>query len=130
MKIDDISTSLMLSGSDMPIFGDADHPSVSLRLHSAKKPINILTGLDYWLDNLMCQVPDVLMCYHLDGLVQKYEILKTEDLPNLIFSSFFFSKFPNANKNSSCLCCRAFFKQGFIYRAYTGFLYRLIQGFI
>ena len=46
----------MLIGSDMPIFGDAEHPSVSLRLHSAKKPINILTGLDYWLDNLMCQV--------------------------------------------------------------------------
>ena len=67
----------------MPIFGDADHPSVSLRLHSAKKPINILTGLDYWLDNLMCQVPEVLMCYHLDGLVQKYELIKTEDLPNL-----------------------------------------------
>jgi hypothetical protein len=30
-----------------------------------KQPINILTGLDYWLDNLMCQVPEVLMCYHL-----------------------------------------------------------------
>jgi hypothetical protein len=28
-------------------------------------------GLDYWLDNLMCQVPEVLMCYHLDGIVQK-----------------------------------------------------------
>ena len=43
----------MLIGSDMPIFGDKDHPSVSLRLHNSKKPINILTGLDYWLDNLM-----------------------------------------------------------------------------
>jgi hypothetical protein len=42
----------MLIGSDMPIFGDQDHPSVSLRLHNAEKPINILTGLDYWLDNL------------------------------------------------------------------------------
>ena len=28
------------------------------------KPINILTGLDYWLDNLMCNVPEVVMvCY-------------------------------------------------------------------
>ena len=46
----------MLIGSDMPIFGDEDHPCVSLRLHNSQKPINILTGLDYWLDNLMCQV--------------------------------------------------------------------------
>ena len=36
----------MLIGSDMPIFGDKDHPSVSLRLHNAEKPIHILTGLD------------------------------------------------------------------------------------
>ncbi len=73
----------MLIGSDMPIFGDAEHPSVSLRLHDADKPINVLTGLDYWLDNLMCQVPEVLMCYHLDGIVQNYELIKTEELPNM-----------------------------------------------
>ena len=34
----------MLIGSNMPIFGDADHPCVSLRLRDMKKPINILTG--------------------------------------------------------------------------------------
>ncbi len=73
----------MLIGSDMPIFGDAEHPSVSLRLHKADRPINVLTGLDYWLDNLMCQVPEVLMCYHLDGIVQNYELVKTEDLPDM-----------------------------------------------
>ena len=60
----------MLIGSNMPIFGDPEHPCVSLRLRDMKKPINVLTGMDYWLDNLMCQVPEVVMCYHLDGLVQ------------------------------------------------------------
>ena len=78
----------MMIGSNMPIFGDQDHPCVSLRLRDMKKPINILTGMDYWLDNLMCQVPEVVMCYHLDGIVQKYELLKTEDLPNIEGSSF------------------------------------------
>ena len=34
------------------------------------KPINVLTGLDYWLDNLMCNVPELAMCYHLNGIVQ------------------------------------------------------------
>lgn len=35
-----------------------------------KKPITVLTGLDYWLDNLMCNVPELAMCYHIDGIVQ------------------------------------------------------------
>jgi hypothetical protein len=26
-------------------------------------PINVLTGLDYWLDNLMCNVPEVVMWF-------------------------------------------------------------------
>ena len=35
-----------------------------------EKPITVLTGLDYWLDNLMCNVPELAMCFHLDGIVQ------------------------------------------------------------
>ena len=34
----------------------------------------MLTGLDYWLDNLMCNVPEVVMCFHLDGIVQVFFI--------------------------------------------------------
>ena len=45
------------------------------------KPINVLTGIDCWLDNLMCNVPELAMCYHVDGIVQSYEIVKTEDIP-------------------------------------------------
>ncbi|XP_066598751.1 erythroid differentiation-related factor 1 [Prorops nasuta] len=78
----------MLIGTDMPIFGGKTHPCISLRLRDMSKPINVLTGIDYWLDNLMCNVPEVVMCYHLDGIVQKYELIKTEDLPNLDESKF------------------------------------------
>lgn len=78
----------MLIGTDMPIFGGQTHPCISLRLRDVNKPINVLTGIDYWLDNLMCNVPEVIMCYHLDGIVQKYELIKTEDLPNLDDANF------------------------------------------
>ncbi|CAF1444151.1 unnamed protein product, partial [Rotaria magnacalcarata] len=71
----------MLIGSDLPIFGDEQHPAVSLRLRDMNKPINVLTGIDCWLDNLMCNVPELAMCYHVDGIVQSYEIIKTEDIP-------------------------------------------------
>ncbi|XP_011298230.1 erythroid differentiation-related factor 1 isoform X1 [Fopius arisanus] len=78
----------MLIGTDMPIFGGQTHPCISLRLRDMNKPINVLTGIDYWLDNLMSNVPEVVMCYHLDGIVQKYELIKTEDLPNLDDAEF------------------------------------------
>lgn len=78
----------MLIGTDMAIFGGQSRPCISLRLRDMSEPINVLTGIDYWLDNLMCNVPEVVMCYHLDGLVQKYEIVKTEDLPYLENSQF------------------------------------------
>lgn len=52
-------------------------------LRDSTKPINILTGIDYWLDNLMCNVPELMMCYHLEGIVQKYEKIKTADLPHI-----------------------------------------------
>eukprot|EP01103_Thecamoeba_quadrilineata_P014187 TRINITY_DN4158_c0_g1_i1.p1 TRINITY_DN4158_c0_g1~~TRINITY_DN4158_c0_g1_i1.p1 ORF type:complete len:1108 (-),score=222.37 TRINITY_DN4158_c0_g1_i1:93-3062(-) len=78
----------LLVGSNMPIFGDSKHPTISLRLREAGKPINVLTGLDYWLDNLMCNVPEIAMCFHLNGIVQNYELLKTEEIPDLSNSSF------------------------------------------
>ncbi|CAF0785040.1 unnamed protein product [Didymodactylos carnosus] len=78
----------MLIGSDLPIFGDEQHPAVSLRLRDMHKPINVLTGIDYWLDNLMCNVPELAMCYHLDGIVQSYELIKTEDIPYREGSNF------------------------------------------
>ncbi|ELT97340.1 hypothetical protein CAPTEDRAFT_225050 [Capitella teleta] len=73
----------MLIGTDLPIFGGGKRPCVSLRLRDMQKPINVLTGLDYWLDNLMCNVPELAMCYHLDGIVQSYELIKTEDIPTM-----------------------------------------------
>lgn len=78
----------MLIGSDMHIFGNQSRPCISLRLRDMKKPINVLTGIDYWLDNLMCNVPEIFLCFHQDGIVQKYEVIKTEDLPSLENSQF------------------------------------------
>ena len=66
----------------MPIFGNANHPAVTLRL-SETEEINVLTGIDYWLENLMFSVPEVIMCFHIDGIVQNYEHIKTDDIPKI-----------------------------------------------
>ncbi|CAF3367128.1 unnamed protein product [Rotaria socialis] len=61
---------------------DQNHTNTnSSSFQDMNKPINVLTGIDYWLDNLMCNVPELAMCYHVDGIVQSYEIVKTEELP-------------------------------------------------
>jgi hypothetical protein len=36
----------------------------------------------------MCNVPEIFLCFHQDGIVQKYELIKTEDLPSLENSKF------------------------------------------
>lgn len=85
-KLEDIS---MLLGCDLPIFQKGGpHPAISLRLKDMDKPITVLTGLDCWLDNLMCNVPEVLMYYHINGIVQHVNLIRTEDIPNLQGSQF------------------------------------------
>jgi len=52
------------------------------------EPLSMLTGIDYWLDNLMCDIPETELCYHINGIVQKYKVIKTEELPCLNGSTF------------------------------------------
>ena len=78
----------MLLGNNMPIFGGGEYPAISLKLRDMKEPINVLTGIDCWLDNLICNVPELAMCWHLDGFVQGYELFKTEEIPNLTGCKF------------------------------------------
>lgn len=51
--------------------------SHSLLLFSQITP---LTWLDAWLDNVMASVPELAICYHQNGVVQGYELLKTDDI--------------------------------------------------
>ncbi|KAG4071255.1 hypothetical protein HA402_003959 [Bradysia odoriphaga] len=110
----------MLIGTDMPIFGGQTQPCISLKLRDMSQPINILTGIDYWLDNLMCNVPEVVMCYHLDGLVQKYELIKTEDLPYLENSNFSPKVIRNVAQNILSFLKRSATKSGHTYWLFKG----------
>lgn len=39
-----------------------------------------MTWLEAWLDNVMASVPELAICYHHNGVVQGYELLKTDDI--------------------------------------------------
>ncbi|PAA89644.1 hypothetical protein BOX15_Mlig030558g1, partial [Macrostomum lignano] len=73
----------MLLGTNLPIFGGPKHPCISVRLRDSSKPINVLTGIDYWLDNMINGVPELAMCYHSNGLFKGFDIFSTDNFPRV-----------------------------------------------
>ncbi|KAK6939760.1 hypothetical protein RJ641_029291 [Dillenia turbinata] len=70
----------MLLGSDLLIFSNEKYVAVSLHLWDVSRQVTPLTWLEAWLDNIMASVPELAICYHENGVVQGYELLKTDDI--------------------------------------------------
>ncbi|KAI5060442.1 hypothetical protein GOP47_0024862 [Adiantum capillus-veneris] len=70
----------MLLGSDLLLFSNEKHLAVSLHLWETERQVTPLMWLDAWLDNVMASVPELAICYHHNGIVQGYELLKTDDI--------------------------------------------------
>ncbi|XP_075496954.1 uncharacterized protein LOC142533907 isoform X1 [Primulina tabacum] len=70
----------LLLGSDLLIFSNEKYAAVSLHLWDVSRKVTPLTWLEAWLDNFMASVPELAICYHQDGVVQGYELLKTDDI--------------------------------------------------
>lgn len=75
----------ILLGSDLPLFNiDSAIVSVQLRdLEQSGLPTSS-TWLDIWLNNVLCNVSAVVVCYHKNGLVKGYQMVRTEDIPTFI----------------------------------------------
>ncbi|XP_014514226.1 uncharacterized protein LOC106772367 isoform X1 [Vigna radiata var. radiata] len=70
----------MLLGSDLLLFSNEKYVAVSLHLWDVTRQVTPLTWLEAWLDNVMASVPELAICYHRNGVVQGYELLKTDDI--------------------------------------------------
>lgn len=72
------------------------------------KPINVLTGIDYWLDNLICNVPELVMCFHVNGIVQvsKAQCDFSNFLSNANGCGEYLAKFPEALKYQAVFSTR------------------------
>ncbi|KAJ7973929.1 Erythroid differentiation-related factor 1 [Quillaja saponaria] len=70
----------MLLGSDLLLFTNEKYVAVSLHLWDVTRQVTPLTWLEAWLDNVMASVPELAICYHHNGVVQGYELLKTDDI--------------------------------------------------
>ncbi|CDW87761.1 erythroid differentiation-related factor 1 [Stylonychia lemnae] len=73
----------MLIGSNLLIFYKSMNYPISLRILQQEKKLNPLSCLDIWLDNVLHNVDESAICYHKNGVVQEYKLLKTEDIPDI-----------------------------------------------
>ncbi|RHZ28998.1 hypothetical protein DYB37_001285 [Aphanomyces astaci] len=60
-----------------------DHPAVSLKLHDVNDELSLCTALDYYLDNVIANIPELAICMHSHGYVRGYQLLQTRDIPYL-----------------------------------------------
>uniref|UniRef100_A0ACD5WMA5 Uncharacterized protein n=1 Tax=Avena sativa TaxID=4498 RepID=A0ACD5WMA5_AVESA len=70
----------ILLGSDLLIFSNEKYMAVSLHLWDISRQVTPLNWLEAWLDNVMASVPELAICYHQNGVVQGYELLKNDDI--------------------------------------------------
>ena len=52
-----------------------------MRLHESNTQATSLVCLDYWLDAVLSSTAAVALCMHVDGVVQGYRVVPTEQLP-------------------------------------------------
>eukprot|EP01064_Diplonema_japonicum_P024334 TRINITY_DN3487_c0_g1_i5.p1 TRINITY_DN3487_c0_g1~~TRINITY_DN3487_c0_g1_i5.p1 ORF type:complete len:1099 (+),score=269.09 TRINITY_DN3487_c0_g1_i5:707-4003(+) len=71
----------LLLGSDQIIMQHDKGPEVALKLRDIDQPLTPGDAVEYWLDNVMNNVPQVAICYHKDGVTQGYQLISTNDIP-------------------------------------------------
>lgn len=70
-------------GSQVLLFSNKEHPAVSLKLHDMDTDLSLITVLDYYLDNVIANIPELAICMHSNGLVRGYKLVETREIPYL-----------------------------------------------
>ncbi|CAH0482446.1 unnamed protein product [Peronospora belbahrii] len=71
----------MILGSQVLLFSNQEHPAVSLKLHDMDKELSLCTVLDYYLDNVISNIPELAICMHSKGFVRGYKLVETRQIP-------------------------------------------------
>ncbi|KAH8054726.1 hypothetical protein JL722_8673 [Aureococcus anophagefferens] len=75
----------MLLGSDTVVYsreGAAGAERVGVHVRDVGQRVTEVAALDMWLENTISGADDAAICYHKDGHVMGYQLVRTEDLPS------------------------------------------------
>ena len=78
-QLDDLH---LLLRADNVLLSGAGHPKVGLRMRDLTEgPMTTDGALDLWMDNMLSDVPESVICWHEKGLLKGYLMMRTEDIP-------------------------------------------------
>lgn len=79
-QLDDLH---LLLRSDSVLLSGVGHPKVGLRMRdvATEGPMTTDGALDLWMDNMLSDVPESVICWHEKGVLKGYLMMRTEDIP-------------------------------------------------
>ena len=85
----EVGSHRLLVESSLVVFRGEGRTPMSLKLVdlAAERP-NTGAALSTWLDNTIAGVPELAVCYHRDGLIHHYDVLRTDDVARLCAPPF------------------------------------------
>jgi hypothetical protein len=79
-QLDDVKIAM---GSDITVYSTSEHPALVIKPIDSSRDIEFSTCLDYYLDNVMSNVPELAVYMHSKGFLRGVQVVKTEDIPSL-----------------------------------------------
>ena len=69
--------------SDVSIYHADEHPAFTVKTLDTTEAIELSTCLDFYLDNVMANVPELALALHTKGFIRGMKILRTDEIPFL-----------------------------------------------
>lgn len=73
----------LIMGSNISVFGTEGHPTILIKPIDVTHEIEFSTCLDYYLDNVMSNVPELALCLHSKGFLRSIKMIDRNNIPNI-----------------------------------------------